>query len=192
MALPAVLDGWGESWPVNRAVFEASLARPVVFHAPAVLTSQIERHSVLTVYPRMELLAYGGRLYSLVRSLSYYADVTVTFVGIVSITQSVALAHLDYTSMRCPRWWTQTQLNVFFIRRDHPRSRIMRQFERMYFHRLRQLQRWLRRWLWRKRARRLELSVLVVDARRGGDLAQRAVFGVPELRARVVHFLKGQ
>ena len=61
MALPAALDGWGEAWPLDRTDMDASLARPVVFHAPAVLTSQIERHSVLTVYPRMELFARVAR-----------------------------------------------------------------------------------------------------------------------------------
>ena len=52
------------------------------------------------------------------------------------------------------------------------------------------LQRRVRRWLQRRRVLRLGFRALVVDAGRRTANAQRAVFGVPELRALVVRFLK--
>ena len=211
MALPDGLDVLSESWVWGRDDLNASLACPVVFYEPSILTARVERHAVLTIYPSMGLVAYGGKLHwfrqarSLGESPWHYAGHTVTFIEVVSVTKTVALAHmvddLENAYPAHPRhplfagYRAPLPLHVFFgYDADAPSAGLWLEFERKFFARylLCRLQRRVRAWLQRRRAWRLGFCALVVDADRRTISAQRAVFGVPELRALVVRFLKGQ
>jgi hypothetical protein len=151
----------------------------VEIHDLAILSSKVECHPVLTVYPSMKGLAYGGKLY-------WFLQPCIDGIRFTDV-KAAALARLSNAiegAMIMP------QLSVFFV--CEGASGLWLQFERTYAAHslLCRLQRRVRRWLQRRRALRLGFRALVVDAGRRTANAQRAVFGVPELRALVVRFLK--
>ena len=150
----------------------------VEIHDLAILSSKVERHSVLTVYPSMKGLAYGGQLY-------WFLQPCIEGLRFTDV-KAVALARLADAIEEDDR----PRLSVYFV--CEGASGHWLQFERTYAAHslLCRLQRRVRRWLRRMRALRLGFRALVVDARRRTTGAQRAVFSTPELRALVVHFLK--
>jgi len=151
----------------------------VEIHDLAILSSKVERHSVLTVYPSMKGLAYGGQLY-------WFLQPCIEGLRFTDV-KAVALARLADAIGEDDR----PQLSVYFV--CDGASGHWLQFERTYAAHalLCRLQRRVRRWLQRRRALRIGFRALVVDAGRRTANAQRAVFSTPELRALVVRFLKG-
>jgi hypothetical protein len=169
-------------WLANKALILLRITMAVEIHDLAILSSQVECHPVLTVYPSMKGLAYGGKLY-------WFLQPCMDGVRFTDV-KAAALARLsDAIEDDRP---SQQQLSVFFVSEDA--SGPWLQFERTYAAHLLlcRLQRRVRAWLQRRRAWRLGFCALVVDAGRRTASAQRAVFGLPELRALVVHFLKGR
>lgn len=217
--LPVGLECLCESWEDGQGVAaDTSYASPVELHSPIILTSGVERHPVLTLYPGMELLAYGGTLYwfCLPRSFGkspwqYRCEGSrPTFSEVVSRTKTVALAHrlecIENKYMAGPRhplfaggYQEPMQLSVFLCQDSvcvyHDDAPFLRglwlDFERRYFahYLLCRLQQRVRRWLRHRQVMRIGVCALVHGSQ--ADSAQRAVFSTRELLELVLRHAAG-